>query len=369
MTTVPAKFFILPAVQVLAILGFALGGGWTFLGGGVFIFLALVCDFIEDRSQVDELSDLGAPGRRLMAVIIGLHLVFLVAGIARAAAFDSWVSLIGTIVSLRPIASVASFTSHELCHSNRRIEREAGLFLFSLGGHPAIAIDHIHNHHRKVALPDDPLRARRGEAWARYIWRSIPAQYLGAWRFEQARLSKRGRSPWTWRNRLLRGGVYFAASLALVTMVFGPLGLLAALAAAISSIRGIEKFNYITHYGLMRAPGSRCEARHSWNSRLTISSGFTLNATGHSHHHVSPGHPFWKVTSDGALPILPFGPGLNSVLVGIPPVWTRIMAPRLAYWDQHFATPEERRLLRSLGEEVSEPRPHDSATGLPIAAS
>ncbi len=362
MLMMPWKFFILPTIQILVIAGFLLGGWFTFLGLVVFLTMSLGFDFVEDRSGVDEMTDLGTPGRILVYVICALQFALIAIGISVAMTSDTWVQTIGVAMTFGPILAVGCGNpGHELAHSKRWYDHEIARALFAVCLHPSVLIDHVYRHHVTVGTPGDPLTARRGERFGAYMMRSVPAQHSGPWQFERERLARKGLSHWSWRNRAIRGYAMSAAYLVLVTALFGPTVLPVVVLPALYAIRGMEAFNYMAHYGVMRVPGTPCGYRHSWNTRFTISSGFTLNLTSHSHHHMAPSQPYWALNAEGDMPLLPFGPALNSILVGLPGVWLRLMTPRLEYWDRNFATDEELALLAS-GSEAFVPVRSDASS-------
>ncbi len=350
----PLKFFILPTIQLLVIAGFLIGGWYTFLGLAIFLTMSLGFDFVEDRSGVDEMMDLGLQGKVLVYAIAAIQFVLIGVGLSVAMNSETWVQTIGVAVTLGPILAVGCGNpGHELAHSKRPIDHEIARALFAVCLHPSVLIDHVFRHHVIVGTPDDPLTARRGERFGRFMLRSVPAQHTGPWNFEKERLTRKGRAVWSWRNRAIRGYVMVAVYLGGIVTIFGPTVLPVAVIPAFYAIRGMEAFNYMAHYGVMREPGTPCGARHSWNTRFTISSGFTLNLTSHSHHHIVPTKPYWALNAEGDLPLLPFGPAMNSILVGMPNLWFRLMEPRLEKWDRDFPTEGE---LRLLGDQARTPR-------------
>ena len=356
MARMPWKFFILPTIQLLVIAGFLVGGWYTFLGLAVFLTMSLGFDFIEDRSGVDEMTDLGGPGRLLVYVIAALQFALVGIGLVVAMNSETWAQTIGVAVTLGPILAVGCGNpGHELSHSHRAFDHEIARVLFAICLHPSVIIDHVYRHHVTVGMPDDELTARRGERFNDYILRSVPAQHAGGWTFERERLARKGLPVWHWRNRAIRGYAMSLLYVVTATVIFGPTVLSVIVLPALYAIRGMEAFNYMAHYGVMREPGTPPAARHSWNTRFTISSGFTLNLTSHSHHHLSPARPYWALDATGDVPLLPYGPAVNSILVGLPRVWFRLMEPRLEYWDRHFATEGELELLRAREATVDEP--------------
>jgi alkane 1-monooxygenase len=72
-----------------------------------------------------------------------------------------------------------------------------------------------------------------------------------------------------------------------------------------------------------------------------------FNLTRHSHHHAQGEVPYQNLRPYPDAPMM-IGGYLTTILVAlVPPVWHRLMAPRLHDWDTRHATDEERELLRA----------------------
>ena len=75
-----------------------------------------------------------------------------------------------------------------------------------------------------------------------------------------------------------------------------------------------------------------------------------FNLTRHSHHHAQGEVPFHRLRPMPDAPMMPAGYLTTILLTLVPPLWRRLMAPRLADWDVRFATPVERALARASAE-------------------
>ena len=102
--------------------------------------------------------------------------------------------------------------------------------------------------------------------------------------------------------------------------------------------------NYIEHYGLVRDPETPVKPRHSWNTTRRLSSWTLFNLTRHSHHHAQGEVPFQDLRPLPGAPTMVAGYLTTIVLTLVPPLWHRIMAPRLVAWDRDHARGGERRL-------------------------
>ena len=106
----------------------------------------------------------------------------------------------------------------------------------------------------------------------------------------------------------------------------------------------LEFVNYLEHYGLVRAPQAPVKPHHSWNSNKRMSAFVLYNLTRHSHHHAEGDLPFWRLEPYPEAPMLHFGYLTTIAITMVPPLWHRLMIPKLKEWDQRYASPEERRL-------------------------
>jgi alkane 1-monooxygenase len=225
-------------------------------------------------------------------------------------------------------------TAHELIHKDSRLERAAGGMLLASVGYHGFKVEHLRGHHVHVATPEDASTARRGQSlWAflpRALWRNTRA----AWRLEALRLHGQGRPAWHWRNELLGWSaawlvmaVAFAAWLGAAGVVFFVLqGLLAA--------ASLEVINYVEHYGLERRRGTdgryeRVAPVHSWNSDFALSNLLLFQLQRHSDHHAYPKRRYAVLRHWPQAPQLPGGYAAMFVLAFCPPLWRRLVHPRL----------------------------------------
>jgi alkane 1-monooxygenase len=137
------------------------------------------------------------------------------------------------------------------------------------------------------------------------------------------------------------------ASLALVALAWAMGGWVAAgffMACAMWGKALLEIVNYMEHYGIVRDPATPVAPRHSWNTNRRISSWSMFNLTRHSHHHAQGEVPYQDLKPFPEAPMM-LGGYLTTIIVAlIPPLWHRLMTPRVLAWDRDYATPEERRL-------------------------
>jgi fatty acid desaturase len=257
--------------------------------------------------------------------------------------------------------SANHIVGHELVHRRSApMAMLAGRWLLAGNGDAQFSISHVYGHHMNVGTPADPATARRGEDVYRFAWRSAVGQYQEAAHIEAQRLRRLGLRVLSWHNRLLRGLAMSGVLLAAAALWAGATAVLMLLGAMLTAKFLFENVNYIQHYGLVRMPGQRVEARHSWNCDHRWATWVFYNLARHAEHHAKPVLPYWQLApaptpEDG--PSMRQGYIATMLLACVPWLWWRHTAPLLAQWDERFATDDERRLVAmfSAGSHVPKP--------------
>jgi alkane 1-monooxygenase len=96
----------------------------------------------------------------------------------------------------------------------------------------------------------------------------------------------------------------------------------------------LEVVNYLEHYGLLRQTREdgryeRTAPEHSWNSNNVASNVLLYHLQRHSDHHANPLRRYQSLRHFEEAPQLPTGYAGMIVAALIPPLWRRIMDPRL----------------------------------------
>jgi hypothetical protein len=245
------------------------------------------------------------------------------------------------------IALAGTNVGHELTH--RTWDKTAmiiGRWMLAMSCDASFAIEHVYGHHLNIATKKDPATARRGENTYAFIIRSTIFSYLSAWEIEKTRLAKRGLSVWSWHNRMHAGNLMSLTYFIGFYLAAGWLGVGAFLAASLWAKSLLEFVNYMEHYGIVRVPGTKVEPRHSWNANQRISGYVLYNLTRHSNHHAEGDAPFWRLSPYPDSPMMKYGYLTMIVFTMVPPLYRKMMIPKLKDWDQRFATPAERKLAQ-----------------------
>lgn len=197
---------------------------------------------------------------------------------------------------------------HELGHT-----RPGGVrwwlarFNLTLQLYSHFTVEHNHNHHRTVATKEDPVSAPRGRGLWVHILMAIPLQFVSAWRIENQRAVKAGRSAVFLRSPVFRWLVAQAVLVASLCWSLGGWVGLAFSGQAVVSIILLEYINYIRHYGLSREAGERQTEMHSWQTECRWSRWTLLELTRHPAHHLSASTPYWRLQPYSNAPRLPSG--------------------------------------------------------------
>jgi len=234
--------------------------------------------------------------------------------------------------------------AHELMHQGTRLERWLGDLLMGMVLYGHFRSEHLLVHHRYVGTPRDPVTARYNEGFHRFFARVLVGCVKSAWRAEAALLARKGRPVWHRANPFWRYLALQVGFLALAGLIGGAMGLGLYLVMAAAAILHLEVINYIEHYGLTRkhlgeGRYEHVQPHHSWNANHRASNWLLINLQRHSDHHFRPNRrfPLLQAYPKGAAPQLPFGYPLMFVMALMPPVWRRVMNPRVRAWRrEHY---------------------------------
>lgn len=223
---------------------------------------------------------------------------------------------------------------HELGHRKNKYERFLGelLLLSSLENH--FLPYHNRGHHTNVATPQDPASARKNETVFAFWFRSQIGSYFQAWQIEINRMLIMGKSKISLHNKML---VYSATHLFLLFGIywyFEIASLVSFLVAALIGILLLETVNYIEHYGLLRKLNENgryehVKGKHSWNSNHLLGRLILFELSRHSEHHFKPDKVYQLLSSRPEVPTMPTGyPGMMLLSI-IPPLFFKIMNPKV----------------------------------------
>ncbi|MHA7876480.1 alkane 1-monooxygenase [Roseivivax sp.] len=233
--------------------------------------------------------------------------------------------------------------AHELMHQKNAGERRLADLLLATVLYSHFRSEHLLVHHRYVGTPRDTVTARYNEGFHRFYPRVLRQSLRSAFEAERALLARKG-LPWTHHRNPF--WLYWGLQIACLAGAFalgGWAGVGLFLVQAGVAVWQLELVNYVEHYGLTRAHlgGGKYEhvkPRHSWNAAHKASNWLLINLQRHSDHHYKPDRRFPLLQTYDAeeAPQLPHGYPVMTVAAMIPPVWRRVMNPRVRAWRRHF---------------------------------
>lgn len=233
--------------------------------------------------------------------------------------------------------------AHELMHQRNRLERWLGDLLMAMVLYSHFRSEHLLVHHRYVGTPRDPVTARYNEGFHRFYPRVLRESLISSFKAEKDLLARKD-LPWHsrrnpfWRYWALQGGL-----LALALILGGWMGLVWFVVQAGVAIWQLEIVNYVEHYGLTRkhlgeGKYEQVLPRHSWNAAHTATNWLLINLQRHSDHHYKPDRRFPLLQNHDVAdaPQLPYGYPLMTMAAMVPPVWRRVMNPKVRAWRRTY---------------------------------
>lgn len=345
-----APFWLSLLTIPLVLLGAVFGGFWVFAlplyTWGLFSFLDSFAGLNEDNADPNT-SDDALYWYRLITIIwfpVQIVLVFgtlaYVSGADHLTVFEKIVLFFGIGVISGTIGIVYA---HELMHQKNRLERWMGDLLMTsvLYGH--FRSEHLLVHHRYVATPKDPVTARYNEGFHQFYPRVLKQCFNSALRAEAAMLARKNRPSYDLSNPFWLYALLQLGFLVLAYLVGGWIGLALFVHQALTAIWQLELVNYIEHYGLTRrhlgeGKYEHVLPQHSWNSNHRASNWLLINLQRHSDHHYKPDRRFPLLQAHGEddAPQLPYGYPVMTTLAMIPPMWRRVMNPKVRDWRRKY---------------------------------
>jgi alkane 1-monooxygenase len=319
------------------------GGAWTFLGLA-FVFVAIpIFDALLglDEVNADAEGEAALDANPLLNLVVRAWLPVQVALIGYAIWWSAGgltpLEWIGGALSVGVTAAGGGINiAHELMHRRDPRDRALAEVLMTTTSYTHFCVEHVYGHHKNVSTPHDPGSARAGQSLYAFLPQTLIGSVRSAWRLETRR-AERAKQTGTLRDRRVR---YPLDLLAIYGLVFGLSGLPGVAFFAAQSAMAIlllELINYIEHYGLERRQigpdrWEKVTPQHSWNSAHRLTKYFLFALPRHADHHANAARPYWKLRHFEGAPQHPAGYATMVLLSLVPPLWFRVMNPRLAAW-------------------------------------
>ncbi|WP_154222487.1 alkane 1-monooxygenase [Marinicella rhabdoformis] len=247
--------------------------------------------------------------------------------------FNLWQQAV-VLLTMGVFGGLAVNLGHELGHKKNQLDKNLAKLALASSAYGHFNIEHNAGHHREVATPEDTASAKMNEHIYRFFWREWPGGLKRAWRIERQRLARKGLPWWSKSNQILHS---YALTLLMVLMVFallGGMGVVFWLLHMPLVWWQLTSANYIEHYGLLRQKKDngqyeKCQPHHSWNSNHLFSNLVLFHLQRHSDHHANPSRSYQSLRHFDDVPQLPTGYMGMFVLAYVPPLWFKVMNPKL----------------------------------------
>ena len=233
--------------------------------------------------------------------------------------------------------------AHELMHQKPKAERWLADILLASVFYSHFRSEHLLVHHRYVATPRDPVTARYGEGFYRFFIRVLHQCFTSALRAEKAMLARKNLPAHHISNPFWRYLALQLGFIGLAALIGGGWGVFLFATQAFWAIFQLELVNYVEHYGLTRkhlgdGKYEHVKPRHSWNASQRASNWLLINLQRHSDHHYKPDRrfPLLQTYTEDEAPQLPYGYPVMTMVALVPPVWRRMMNPRIKHWRKTF---------------------------------
>jgi alkane 1-monooxygenase len=241
---------------------------------------------------------------------------------------------LGLAFTVGCVSGIAINTAHELGHKRKQMERWLSKVALAQTGYGHFFIEHNRGHHVRVATPEDPASSRLGESFWAFLPRTVAGSLKSAWELEKVRLERVGAPVWSLRNDVLNAWLMTVVLFGALVAVFGVEVLPYLLLQAAFGFSLLEVVNYLEHYGLLRQKREdgryeRTQPRHSWNSNNISSNVLLYHLQRHSDHHANPMRRYQALRHFDEAPELPSGYATMIVLAYVPPLWRRVMDPKV----------------------------------------
>lgn len=270
-----------------------------------------------------------------MLVVPFEYALLIGAGAYFAQAPFMWWGHVGWILSMGVLSGILAINvAHELIHKESATERVFGGLLLAATCYGTFKVEHVFGHHAWVATPKDPSSAPRGMSVYAFVPRAMWRNFANAWQLQAQLLKRRGLPFWSVHNELIGWTALSVLIACGFTMAFGWKGLVFFVGQSVVAIALLETINFIEHYGLTRhqTPDGKYERvrpAHSWNSSYFLTNAFLFSLQRHSDHHAVASRRYQDLQHHENAPQLPGGYGAMILLSLLPPLWRRVIDPRI----------------------------------------
>ncbi|RHX87329.1 alkane 1-monooxygenase [Leptospira stimsonii] len=350
------SFIVCFLVPAFAVLGFYLGGAYNFLTFAIVFGVLPILDVLVGADPSNPVEE-EVPSlqnefyfRFLTYVWAWVQIALVIWALYEIQTKElTGLEWFGFVLAIGINAGGIGITvAHELGHKSKKIEQWYSKFILMTVCYMHFFIEHNRGHHVNVSTHEDPASSRKGESFYKFYPRTVFGSYFSAWKLEEKRLSKLGKSSWSLENEMISSTVIpllfigiVTAGLTFYTGRFSWEVPAFFFAQSFIAFSLLEVVNYIEHYGLQRkeiAPGKfeKVLPIHSWNQNFAVSNAFLFQLQRHSDHHANAGRRYSALRHFEESPQLPYGYEVMVLVALIPPLWYKIMDWRLEDWKKKY---------------------------------
>lgn len=239
-------------------------------------------------------------------------------------------SLVWLSVSLLIAFGLASCVAHALIHQRGR-QRRIGSLLASVCAYPWLQFEHF-AHHASSRSTDTASAPRLRESALLFALRRLYLVPAAAFRLRHSEPGRRS-------IRSIVDDLYFHLFLTLATLIAftlmaGFAGFFVYISTVLLMPLLISLVNYMQHWSLgddLESHGK--EVRHlSWDDDCQVLTWLTLDLNFHQNHHQNPNAAYFQRTGKYLGARMPISYGFAIIVMLFPPLWRRLMTPRLLQW-------------------------------------
>lgn len=336
------KYLAAFSIPIVAFLGISLKGMWAYITPVYAFVIIPVLELIlsVDEKNLEKQEAENKLKNKLFdwLLFLNLPIVFGILFYALNTVTSTQMmtyEFVGLMISTGIVLGVNGINvAHELGHRQSSNERFLGKLLLLPTLYMHFYIEHNFGHHVHAATKEDPATARFNQTVYSFWFSSIFRQYFSAWKIQINLLNRKGYNFFSIHNDMFWFIVFQISLLTILYFIFGEIGLVFSIGAAVIGILLLETVNYIEHYGLLRLKTKtnryeRVLEKHSWNSNHVIGRIVLYELTRHSDHHYKSSKKYQVLDCHEDSPQMPFGYPTSMVLALLPPLWFRIMNKRV----------------------------------------
>lgn len=341
---------MLPLVVVAAMAGRESGTQdyWAWFLYGVIFGIIPILDYIigKDPSNPDEETQVPSMTEEIIYRVFTIIMGFVWLGVLFYAGHVfmnndyGLLGKLGWIVSIGTVGGIIAINlGHELIHKDPKLENWMGGLLLSSVTYAGFKVEHVRGHHVHVSTPEDASSSDYNQGLYDFLPKAFVKNFKNAWVLEKKYLERKGKKNISIHNEL----IWWYAISASFALAFGVLwgwqGVLFFFAQSFVAAFTLEVINYVEHYGLHRRVKEngryeRVTPAHSWNSNYLLTNIALFQLQRHSDHHAYAKRRYQVLRHYDDSPQLPGGYAAMYVLALIPPLWKKVVNPRVEAYYQ-----------------------------------